>query len=118
MASRTKNAELAQTLELDVVLVPKAGCTVEKDDLAGTVDYQAVWHRLREVAAERPRKLLETLAGELAAVLLGEFPLVEVGIEIRKSILPGTRSAGVRIWRGAQREDRHEQPAASFATAP
>lgn len=89
---------LAQTLELDVVLLPEAGCG-GGDELAGTIDYEVVWRRLREVAAERPRKLIETLAGEMAEALLREFPICEVGIEIRKSILPGTSSAGVRIWR-------------------
>jgi 7,8-dihydroneopterin aldolase/epimerase/oxygenase len=91
--------ELPQTVELDAVLVPEGGCEAKSDELAGTIDYEAVWRRLREVAAERPRKLIETLANEMAGDLLRQFPLCEVGIEIRKSILPGTQSAGVKIWR-------------------
>lgn len=93
---------IPQTLELDVVLVPEAGCGAGNDELSGTVDYEAVWRRLREVAGERPRKLVETLANELGAMLLREFPVCEVGIEIRKAILPGTESVGVRIWRSAR----------------
>lgn len=90
---------LAQTVELDVVLVPVAGCRPAGDDLRGTIDYAAVWNRLREVSGERPRKLVETLANELAAAVLREFPVAEVGVEIRKAILPGVASVGVRIWR-------------------
>lgn len=90
---------LAQTVEVSVVLVPAGGCPGVGDDLRNTVDYAAVWNRLREVAGERPRKLVETLANEMAEALLREFPVTEIGIEIRKAILPGVESAGVRIWR-------------------
>lgn len=88
-----------QVLELDVVLIPQAGCGGEGDDLASTVDYAAVWRRMHEVAGERPRRLVETLANEMASALLREFRLSEIGIEVRKRILPGTESVGVRIWR-------------------
>lgn len=91
--------QLPQTVEADVVLVPRGGLGGEGDELDRTVNYQAVWQRLREVAGARPRRLVETLAQDLADTLLREFPLREVGIEIRKSILPGTESVGVRIWR-------------------
>lgn len=88
-----------QTLQADVAVRP--GCAFEeiRDDLAGTIDYQALANRLKEVAAERPRHLIETLAVELAACALGEFGARHVAVELRKRILPGVDHVAVRIER-------------------
>jgi FolB domain-containing protein len=75
------------------------------DDITRTVDYHAVAVRLDEVAGSHPRKLIETLAEDLAAMVLNEFPVVAVSIEIEKFILPNTRCVGVCITRHAS-EDR------------
>lgn len=71
------------------------------DDIGRTIDYHAVALRLDELAGARPRKLIETLAEDLAAMVLDEFPVVGVSIEIEKFILPNTRCVGVAITRHA-----------------
>jgi dihydroneopterin aldolase len=69
------------------------------DDLSATVDYDAVAREIRQLAAERPRRLIEGLAGEIAKAVLVR-PLVRgVLVTIRKRILPGVDDVAVRIHR-------------------
>jgi dihydroneopterin aldolase len=84
------------SLELSVDSFAEAAKT---DDLTRTVNYFAVAQRVRLVAAKRPRKLLETLAEELAAEILAAYPVRKVALEIKKFILPDTRYVSVRIER-------------------
>lgn len=88
-----------QELLVNVELSPEIVGQSVADDISRTVDYHAVVLRLEALAAERPRKLIETLAEEMAAVVLDEFAVVRVVIEIEKFILPQTRCVGVRITR-------------------
>lgn len=69
------------------------------DDIERTIDYHAVAIRLEEVCEEKPRKLIETLAEDLAEMVLAEFSVCQVTIEIEKFILPNTRCVGVSITR-------------------
>lgn len=90
-----------QNLQLDLVLWTACRFEALADDLAGTPDYAAVAARARVLAAERPRRLIETLAAELAECLLAEFPLVGVTVEVRKRVLPGCDEVSVRLTRMA-----------------
>jgi len=65
------------------------------------VDYYEVSQRLAELAAERPRHLIETLATEIADFLLRTYPLAHVEITVEKRILPGTDFVSVRIARNS-----------------
>lgn len=93
--------ERAQSQELlvSVVLFPLPSEDPLDDDIHRTVDYYAVSLRLEAVAQEKPRKLIETLAEDLAATVLAEFAVASVQIEIKKFILPNTRSVAVIIRR-------------------
>jgi dihydroneopterin aldolase len=71
------------------------------DDLTMTINYHAVWLRVREICSEKERRLIETLAEEIAGNVLREFSPETVRVEIRKFILPETRHVAVRIERRA-----------------
>ena len=88
-----------QTLQADVILRLPMRCEDLADDLAGTIDYDAVARRLRRLALERPRKLIETLASEFADCALKEFGATKVWVEIRKRILPGVKHVAVVLER-------------------
>ena len=90
-----------QRLLIDATLVPRTAFADQADDLTLTADYDAAARRMAAVATERPRKLIETLAADLAAMLLREFPLVAAEVEIRKFILPQTEYVAVRCRREA-----------------
>lgn len=74
------------------------------DDITRTVDYHAVSLRVVALARERTRKLIETLADEMAAALLSEFRLRWIEITVRKFILPRTEWVAVSVRREADRE--------------
>ncbi|HAV62991.1 MAG TPA: dihydroneopterin aldolase [Verrucomicrobiales bacterium] len=94
-AERATPQRLLLTVELS--LDTRAGAAA--DDLQQTVDYFALYQRLRTMGTDREWRLIETLAKDVAAVAL-EHPLVQsVQVEVQKFILPGTRNVAVRIAR-------------------
>lgn len=96
----SERAEI-QRLTLELCLVPVNGFQNLDDDLARTVDYFALTRRLKHLAMERPRKLVETLAEEVCACVLSEFPVRRVRVELRKYILADTEFVAVRMERAA-----------------
>lgn len=90
-----------QRLTLNIELLPKRHFSQLGDDLNRTVDYFALTRRIQRLATERPRRLIETLVDEIADCILAEFAVSEVGLELRKYILPDTEFVAVRIRRKA-----------------
>jgi 7,8-dihydroneopterin aldolase/epimerase/oxygenase len=88
-----------QRLTVCLRLVPTRGLAGLGDDIANAVDYATVCAAVRQEAEGRPRRLIETLAGDIAGLLLARFPLRAVEVEVRKYILPDTEYVAVRIWR-------------------
>jgi dihydroneopterin aldolase len=91
----------AQRLAVTLTLEPRRGFGDVRDELANTIDYLAVSRGVQEVAAARPRRLIETLAEEIAAYILSRYPVAQVQVELRKFILPDTAHVAVRLWRSA-----------------
>ncbi len=90
-----------QRLKLNLTLWPQQPLTGLQDDFARTIDYGAVAMLVRELAAARPRLLIETLAEEVADALLLNFPLREVAVELEKFILPDTDFVRVSLTKAA-----------------
>ena len=91
----------AQRLTANLVLEPVSGFSDLGDRIENTVDYFQVARSVQALARERPRRLIETLAEEIAADLLARFALRAVEIELRKYILPDTAFVAVRVRRPA-----------------
>jgi dihydroneopterin aldolase len=90
---------VAQRLTANFVLEPVRGFSALGDEIANTVDYFAVCEAIKTFSLARPRRLIETLAEEIAAALLARFPLQAIEVELRKYILPDTAFVAVRIRR-------------------
>lgn len=88
-----------QRLTISATLFPHKGFADLHDAIENTVDYFLVCQTIKALAAHKPRKLIETLAQEIAQTLLAEFPLESVSLELRKFILPDTAHVAVRITR-------------------
>jgi dihydroneopterin aldolase len=88
-----------QVLSADIVMRPRLRFEEMRDDIASTIDYQAVAEAVKALAAARPRQLIETLAAEIAALVIGQFQAATVGVTLRKRILPGTDAVAVRVER-------------------
>ncbi len=90
----------SQKLEIFITFpVANLAKAARRDDIGLTVDYFQVAQLAKSVANERPRKLVETLAEDLASAVLRQFAVKWVEIEIRKFILPDARHIGLRIKR-------------------
>ena len=92
---------VAQRLLVTVELGLDFTKAAASDDLHGTVDYYAVSRRLLGLGEGRTWKLIETLAVEIAGLLLREFGVARVAVEVRKFIIPETRWVSVRVERSA-----------------
>lgn len=93
---RAQLQKLLISLEMGVASFTHAAAT---DSLARTVNYFEVAQRVKNFVAERPRKLLETLAEELAFDLLKFFPIKVITVEIKKFVLPDAHHVSVKIER-------------------
>jgi len=93
--------EQEQELKCDLKIRPPRSFAQIQDEVGETIDYQAVCLRIEQLASERPRKLIETLASEIAEAVLTEFAAQGVTVQIRKYILPQTEFVGVRLHRDA-----------------
>ena len=89
----------AQRLTANLVLEPVCDFTALGDALENTVDYFRVCAEVKALALARLRRLIETLAEDLAALLLTRFALRAVEIELRKYILSDAAFVAVKIRR-------------------
>jgi dihydroneopterin aldolase len=92
---RDKPQRLLLTIELEHDFTPAA----EADDLAKTMDYYHLSRRLLAFGEGRDWKLIETLAVDLAAMILREFRPSRVVVEVKKFVLPEARWVAVRVRR-------------------
>jgi len=88
-----------QRLTVTLTLEPARDFRALEDRIEATIDYAAVCETVKALAAARPRRLVETLAEEIAAELLARFPLRRLTVEVRKFILPETKHVAIRIER-------------------
>jgi 7,8-dihydroneopterin aldolase/epimerase/oxygenase len=94
--------ETPQPFEVDVELVMNLQPAGIDDDLARTVDYSRVYDVIRPIVESTSFHLLEALAEAISHEILMEFPVLEVGVRVRKPAvtLGGPLDyAGVEIWR-------------------
>jgi dihydroneopterin aldolase len=88
-----------QRLLVSLRVYPHRNFTGLEDEIGNTVDYYVLTRRIQGLAGERPRKLIETLAEEIATTVLREFAVQRVEVELRKFILPDADFVAVCIMR-------------------
>jgi len=88
-----------QRLTISLRMEPERGLAELADNLGNTIDYAVVCDVVRREAEGKPRHLIETIAEEVAVLLLSRFPLHAVEVEVRKYILPATEYVAVRLRR-------------------
>ena len=88
-----------QRLLLTVEMEHDFGTAATTDELGGTIDYFAVSRRLLHFGNDAQWKLIETLAVDLAQMILDEFKPDTVTVEVKKFIIPQARYVSVRVTR-------------------
>ena len=91
-----------QELCVSVVMEPLVGFEALEDEIEGGVDYYQVGLRIKELALERERKLIETLALDIAEMILTDFSVAAVEVDVEKYILTDADHVGVSLYRERQ----------------
>lgn len=89
----------AQRLLITIEMVSDFGKAAGSDDLGDTLDYAALSQRLYRFGNDRQWQLIETLAVDLAEMVLADFNPPQVTVEVKKFAIPETRFVSVRTTR-------------------
>lgn len=93
-----------QTVVLDLEMASDVARAAATDNIADALDYKAIAKRLIAFVESSSFQLVETLAERVAEVVLGEFPVPWLRLQVNKrGALRGARDVGVVIERGVRR---------------
>jgi 7,8-dihydroneopterin aldolase/epimerase/oxygenase len=88
-----------QLLHVTVRLTTSTAFAAMEDEISNTVDYAVLAESIQRLAAERPRRLIETLADEIAALVL-TYPIASSAwVRVEKKILPDTDYVAVECFK-------------------
>lgn len=77
-----------QPFEVDLVMELDLSRPAASDEVADTVDYAAAYEIVRGIVEERSFRLIEALAGAIAATILETFSVDDVEVAVRKPKAP------------------------------
>jgi len=95
-----------QRLSVTVVMELDLAEAARTDEEAVTVRYDTVAELIRQVIAERPRKLIESAAGDVAKAILAKQMAQAVTVEVKKFSVPGTQHVSVQLRRTQENSGR------------
>lgn len=99
---RAWERQLRQRLIIDLDIEIDAARGAASDALDDAVDYGAVARRVIAFAEASSFNLIETIAEEVAALLLREFPISGISIGVSKpDAIPDAETVTVRLYRSA-----------------
>jgi 7,8-dihydroneopterin aldolase/epimerase/oxygenase len=94
-AERARPQRLLVSLEMEHDVSRAAAA----DNLAETIDYYAVAQRLLHFGDNREWELIETLASDIAQMVLKDFGPHRVTVEVKKFVIPQARHVAVKLTR-------------------
>jgi len=94
---RAKPQRLLLTVEMEHAFTAAA----HEDELSATIDYFAVCQRLLRFGDGMHWKLIETLAVDIAQMILDEFGPRSVTVEVKKFVIPQAKYVSTRVTRHA-----------------
>ena len=99
---RERHVQQTVSIDLDIGLPGEA--VFASDKVADTIDYEQVALKIKALASSGHFRLVETLAGKIAALLIDDFGAPWVRVSAAKiGILPNAKFVGVTIERGKKR---------------
>ena len=84
-----------QNLSLTLTLHCDTCRAAASDQLADAIDYDALSQKIRALAAQKQRQLLEALAEDIASLCLRESDAQAVTVQLRKPGVPAAADAAV-----------------------
>lgn len=95
--------EVRQTVVLDLDMAGNNVLAAQSDDVADALDYAAVSSRVLNFIENSEFQLIETMAEQVAAIILEEFRVPWLRLRLCKpGAVPQARDVGVLIERGEQ----------------
>jgi dihydroneopterin aldolase len=91
----------AQEVWIDLELAIDVPRAAHRDEVHEALDYAAVVTQVRGLVEGKSYRLMETLAEDVATLLVHDLKIPDVLVRVTKRALPGIESAAVEIRRGA-----------------
>ena len=95
--------KIRQTVAIDLVMSADIRKAAASDAVEDTLNYKSVAKRVQSFVSESSFQLVETLAENIAAIILDEFDVDWVSVRVNKpGAIRGAKGVGVLIERGTQ----------------
>ena len=92
---------LPQMVSIDLDMATDIRRSAASDEIKDTLDYKGVSNRVREFVADSRFQLIETMAEQIAAIVIDEFKVPWVRVAVHKPFaIRGSRDVGIEIERG------------------
>jgi dihydroneopterin aldolase len=92
--------KIRQTVSIDLEMGADVATAAAHDDIEHTLNYKAVSKRVQSFVGESAFQLVETMAERVAELILTEFEVPWVRVNVNKpGAIRGARDVGVRIYR-------------------
>ena len=92
---------LPQVVSIDLDMGTDIRRAAGSDQIGDTLDYKAVTRRIKAFVADSRFNLIETMAEQIAGIIIGEFDVPWVRVAVHKPwAIRGSRDVGVVIERG------------------
>ncbi len=94
---------LPQVVSIDLDLGTDIRRAAGSDQIGDTLDYKAVTRRIKAFVADSRFNLIETMAEQIAAIIIGDFAVPWVRVAVHKPwAIRDSRDVGVTIERGTR----------------
>lgn len=94
---------MPQVVSIDLDMGTDIRRAASSDQIGDTLDYKAVTHRIKAFVADSRFNLIETMAEQIAAIIIGEFAVPWVRVSVHKPwAIRSSRDVGVVIERGSR----------------
>lgn len=94
---------MQQIVSIDLDMGTNIQRAAHSDQISDTLDYKAVTRRVKSLVADSKFNLIETMAEQIAALIIDEFAVPWVRVAVHKPwAIRGSRDVGVVIERGSR----------------
>jgi dihydroneopterin aldolase len=94
---------LPQVVSIDLDMAADIRRAAGSDQIGDTLDYKAVTRRIKAFVADSRFNLIETMAEQIAGIIIDEFGVPWVRVAVHKPwAIRGSRDVGLVIERGAR----------------
>ena len=95
--------KIRQTVSIDLEMAADIRKAAATDSVEDTLNYKSVAKRLQQFVGDSSYQLVETLAENIAAIVIDEFDVPWVRVRLNKpGAIRGARDVGILIERGVR----------------